>query len=366
MAARQARYTFFALTAQTVGATAVATAHTRDDQAETVLLKLCRGAGSAGLDGIARSTVIEGLRVVRPLLDVSRKDVEHFLRERGIAWREDGTNADTTIKRNCLRHDVLPLLEQQFNPRVKEALARTATILADENQLLETLALAALDDAVADPALLRVAPLWAMPPALRRRVVQQWLIRTEGMRAADMRFELVERVVALATATCGAGAVSLGTNHEVRREYAHLRLVGTAAEDIVIPETRLAVPGETALAAAGLRVTTEPRTGFERIATGPVGRLPAEACIRWDAVVPPVLQVRSWRPGDRLEPLGMEGSCKLQDLFTDAKVPRHARAQIPVFLCNDDVVWLPGCRIARNWAVLDARQCSLQLRVTVR
>jgi tRNA(Ile)-lysidine synthase len=364
MAARDARYQFFARAAEVLNADAVATAHTRDDQAETVLLKLCRGAGSSGLDGIARNTRIAGLRVIRPLLDVSRADIERFLQKRNLAWRDDATNSDTTLKRNFIRHDVLPLLEQHLNPKVKEALARTAVILTGENALLADLTAEAMDEILDPDGTLRVEALCGRPLALQRRVLRQWLIH-RGTPARQMRFDLVERVLALAAATVGTGAVTLTNTREVRREYARLRVVDCATEGADIPQTTLMTPGETGIDSIGLRVVATLRTGFERIPPGPLGQHPAEACIRWDSKIPPVIEVRSWRPGDRISPLGMVGSRKLQDLFVDAKLPRHLRAHIPIFVCGDEILWIPGYRIAQNWAVLDQKQRSLQLRVEV-
>ena len=136
MAAREARYEFLADAARKKGADVIATAHTADDQAETVLLKLCRGAGSRGLSGIPRETTINGVRVVRPLLDVTRVEIESFLRRKKQAWREDRTNRDTAYLRNRVRHELLPMLESKLNPGIREALLRTADILREEDDLL--------------------------------------------------------------------------------------------------------------------------------------------------------------------------------------------------------------------------------------
>jgi len=363
MAARDARYAFFSRTATQCGANAVATAHTRDDQAETVLMKLCRGAGTAGLRGIAWETVIHGVRVIRPLLDVSREEVVGFLNERGLAWREDATNADTQFKRNFVRHEVLPLLERGLNPRVKEALARTAELLGEEEALLTALTRQALEKVQAETGALQLGPLAAMEPALRRRILQAWLIRM-GVPKAEVCFDLVERLDAMSQSTSGSRTIELAPGCRVQREYDQLRVTGGATETAVIQETALNVPGETLLPVAGLRITATLSEGFERTPAGPLGQFPCEAWIRWDADQPPALHVRAWRPGDRLHPVGLEGSCKLQDLFVDAKVPRSKRAHIPVIACGDEIVWLPGHRIARNWAITQPKQHSLLLRVS--
>ena len=362
MAARDARYAFFARAASALGADAVATAHTRDDQAETVLLRLCRGAGAAGLRGIARQTIIQNVRVIRPLLDISRDEIERFLKEGRLSWREDETNSDTRIRRNFIRHKVLPLMERDLNPRVKEALARTAEILGDEENLLATLTKQALVTLQDETGSLQIGPFAAMAPALRRRVLQAWLIR-RGIPVADVSFDLVEQLDAMANATSGSQTIALAAGRNVLREYDRLRVPDVGPEATAIPETELTVPGETLIPGTGLRITATLSEGFERKPAGPLGQFPCEAWIRWNSEVPPTLQVRAWRPGDRIHPVGMAGSCKLQDLFVDAKVPRSDRARIPVVAAGDEVVWLPGHRIARNWAVIDPKQRSLLLRV---
>jgi len=321
MAARDARYAFFSRTVAKCGADAVATAHTRDDQAETVLLKLCRGAGTAGLRGVARKTVMHGVRVIRPLLDVSREEVVGFLNERELAWREDATNTDTRMKRNFVRHEVLPLLESGLNPRVKEALSRTAELLGEEEALLTALAKQALKGVQDEAGELRLNPLCALEPALRRRVLQAWLIRM-GVPKGDVCFDLVERLDAMSKSTDGSQLVELAPGCNVQREYDRLRVTHGATDTCAIPETTLNVPGETLLAGAGLRITATLSEGFERTPAGPLGEFPCKAWIRWDADAPPLLRVRAWYPGDRIHPVGLEGSCKLQDLFVDAKVPR--------------------------------------------
>jgi len=127
-AARRERYAFLRAVREEEGAAAIAVAHTRDDQAETLLLRLLRGAGATGLAGMRPRAG----DILRPLLDVSRADVLDHLRERGLAWREDPSNADPAPRRNRVRHELLPYLEARFNPEIRAALARTASLLADE------------------------------------------------------------------------------------------------------------------------------------------------------------------------------------------------------------------------------------------
>lgn len=212
MAAREARHAFFYKLAKRYRAV-VATAHTRDDQAETVLLRLLRGSGTDGLGGIAYKTKIRGLPLIRPLLDVTHAEAVAFLRSRGLKWREDASNADDAMKRNRVRHELLPLLERRFNPRVRDLLVRTASVLRTDAECLSALAAAELASRRGPGRSLRTAE----PPAtaIWRRVIYRWLLQHVRIDPARLDNELVLRVEQLAT---GPGALTLPGNLDLRSD----------------------------------------------------------------------------------------------------------------------------------------------------
>jgi tRNA(Ile)-lysidine synthase len=357
MAARAARYAFLERTARRVGATQIATAHTRDDQAETVLLKLARGAGPEGLSGIAPCTAPAGRRVglVRPLLTVSRAEVEAFLKRLGQDWRTDASNVSRDHLRNRVRHDVLPLLEAALNPAIRAVLARTADILRAENAWMD----AEARRACPPDGRLTVRGVAGLPAALRRRVLRVWL-SAQGVETERIDFETVERITRLAGTVRGTRSVDLPGGRIVRRRYGYLAVAqrGTPAAFRVA----LALPGTTELPQVGLRVHAAVAPGIVR-ARGRPGATPARASLNRAAVGRRRVYARSWRPGDRMRPYGMEGSRKLQDIFTDARVPADRRGHIPVFECGGEIVWIPGYRVARDWTVPDAETPALQLAV---
>jgi tRNA(Ile)-lysidine synthase len=201
-AARRERYAFLRAVRDEEGAAAIAVAHTRDDQAETLLLRLLRGAGATGLAGMSPRSG----DVVRPLLAVSRQEVLAHLRERGLAWREDPSNADTAHRRNRVRHELLPYLEERFNPGIRAALARTASVLADEAAHLraeaETL-LAGIVRQEGGTMLLRRGPLAEAPPAVARAAIRQSLLRAGGL--AHVGALHVDRILQLARAKAPSG-----------------------------------------------------------------------------------------------------------------------------------------------------------------
>ncbi len=362
MTARRARYDFFARVAKSVNADRIATAHTLNDQAETVLLRLCRGAGAVGISGIDYVSFMRGLCVIRPLLGISRAEIEAYLKESRISWREDSTNADNRYSRNWVRHELLPLLEENLNPCTKTAIARTADILSEESRFLEDMVAAKLDELTGAEGSLDAAGVAALPLALERRLIHRWLIQ-HSVCGSELRYDAVERIVQLASDSSGSGLVTLSSNQTVRRDYNCLSFVDTPTPKVTIPDTILTVPGTTLLSSVGLTVTATHQTGFRREQNGPIGNIPNQAAIRWNPNDPLEIHVRSWQASDRMNPLGMKGSKKLQDLFVDAKIPRQERERIPLFIINDEIVWVPGYRISRKWALDSAKQDSLLLRV---
>jgi tRNA(Ile)-lysidine synthase len=201
-AARRERFAFLRRVAAEEGAAAIAVAHTRDDQAETLLLRLLRGAGATGLAGMRPRSG----DVVRPLLAVSRREVLGYLRERGLAWREDPSNLDTAHRRNRVRHELLPYLEARFNPRVRAALARTAALLADEAAHVRAEAEALLDGIAREEdgaVVLRRAPLAGAPKALARAALRQALARAGGL--GQVGADHVERLLRLACGKAPSG-----------------------------------------------------------------------------------------------------------------------------------------------------------------
>lgn len=313
----------------------IALGHTRDDQAETLLHRLVRGSGRHGL-GAMRAVRADG--VVRPLLGSTRESVLTFLRERGRTWREDASNLDRRHARNRIRHLVLPLIERELEPRAREALARAAEILGEEDEWLDAeararLRLVARGDALASER------LGELPRPLARRVVRLWLEERRG----DLRgiaLEHVDRIVALT----GAGpsrAVSIPRGI-ARRRGDEIRWGapdrGRAVDPVPLTPGRPARFGD-------YRLTITPTRG-RRSRGGP-----------WRAVFDRVaidlgeLHVRAPIRGDRLRPLGLGGTKKLQDLFVDAKVPREERATHPVVECGGEILWLPGIARAARAAV---------------
>ena len=364
MAARESRYDFLERTAREVEANCIATAHTSDDQVETVLLKLTRGAGPQGVSGIPYCADRRGIRIIRPCRDVTHAESVRFLRRHGLIWREDKSNLDMTFLRNRVRHQVLPLLESKLNPQVRRAILRAAELLREENEWLDSIARGLWNECVESEKRneLNVEKLNRLPLAARRRVLRLWLV-SGGVDADQLGFETTENIERLLVAPRGTRAVPISGAFRVVRRYRSLALEKNAAVAVSTFCEKITVPGETVLPDQGLRIITKWATGIIRKRGMRAGDLPAAASLGSEALRHSPLHVRSWKAGDRIRPLGMSGSCKLQDLFVDQKVARDSRDRIPVFECRGEIVWIPGYRIARSWEVKDPRAPSLHLYV---
>jgi tRNA(Ile)-lysidine synthase len=335
--ARWARYRAVAALASEVGAGWIVTGHTRDDQVETMLLRLLRGAGRGGLAGMRP---VRG-RLFRPLLAATRADVRRFLAERGLSFAVDRSNADLRLVRNRVRRLIVPLLETELNPRLGPSLAALARRLRDEDDLLAALARERGRVLLAGDAL-RV-DVAREPPALARRIIRAWL--EKGVRRSPSA-EHIERVLALAGGA-GHGPVSLpGPGRVLREGHLLVRRPGRAAAARSF-SLRIA-PGEVVSHPAGAwRLVLSParprREGETRAADATHALFDADA-------LPSTLVVRSPAPGDRLRLLG-GGTRKLQDVLVDAKVPRETRPDVPVLASETDILWVAGHARGRGAAI---------------
>ena len=376
MAARRARMAFFGAVRHSHRLDAIATGHHADDVAETFLLRLMRSSGSRGLSGLRPVSCLNiggnEIKLIRPLLDCRAGQLRHWLRGRGVSWREDATNRDASIQRNAVRHELLPRLELCGGGDLVGRLARTADILRAEDELLDELsdrwlaAHAQGDNESAAPPRLPGAELRQQPLALRRRILRAWLLQHGHIAAAG--FESIAAIVALLEGEepCTDDAVRRSTR--LTLPGGQILEVGSWLE---LPRAPLAPPPPARLPIGAETVwgdyTISTRISDEVVREAAVfGRFPARCSLSLEALARRgPLEVRARRPGDRIAPLGMSGSRKIQDVMVDAKIPRCRRDLLPLLCCGDLVAWLPGYRIARELAVASGEQ-ALQVSISLR
>lgn len=369
-AGHHARQAFLERAAAALGADRVATGHTRDDQAETFLLRLLRGAGPRGLAGIHPRAG----QFVRPLLDVSRRELRAYLDARGAPYREDESNEDVTVPRNWIRHRLIPQLQEHWSTAIVDVLARNAAIAREDADELDRAASEAAGsnvlvkkDATESNRVffyLDVVGLRGLPPALSRRVVLRAMTTAAGGRSIG--YDHVARVLDLAAPHVTDGAAVDLPGHRALRQGGRIVLTPPLGRNagakapaysrgsspgLQARENRLEIPGEA-------RFDDGWVISAERASGGSVPVLAARAGTdMWVAVSGEVgapLAVRGRRPGDAFRPLGLGGRKKLQDLFTDRKVPRADRDHVPLVVdAQDRIVWVVGHAVAEDFRVTD-------------
>lgn len=378
-AARTARYAFLERAAVTFEAEAIAVAHSLDDQAETFLLRLIRGAGPRGLSGIRPRAG----KVVRPLLEIPRDDLRRYLGDRGLTWREDASNADLSIPRNRVRHELIPYLSREFSPGIAAVLAREAAIAREDEDRLQQEAIDLAGSIVLTNSEAGLATgeagashgfpvsslevdaraLTSLHPALAARVARHAmsLLAPESF----IGFDHVERFLQFVReGERGRGALSLPGQQALRRGG---RIVlgpapprdasGPAANTFRFP---LSIPGEVTLDNQGWAISAErvDSAGWPAAASA---RAPEVAVAMDPGRLP--LAIRSRRPGDRFRPLGLGHGKKLQDFLVDRKIPRDARNSLPLVVDRDDkIVWVVGESVAEDFRVTEPSRGVILLK----
>lgn len=348
--ARELRYAAFEAAAARLGATVVVTGHTADDQAETVLLRLFRGAGLRGVSGIRWR---RGL-YARPLLEERRPVLREYLAGAGAAFREDSSNRDLAIPRNRLRHGLMERMATEW-PGAVSALARFAELAAEDEARLSGEAASSGVRVLSAPdgVELQRGALTALPPAVGRRVLRD-AIEAAGGRATH-------RDIAAAWRLCRS------TRVRARLEWHRvgIEIDGPVAR-VRAPRVRLAIAGDYELAVPGRVLIRETGTVIRAsLLTGDDRpEVTGGAAVLQLAALNLPLTIRGRRPGDRFHPLGAPGSRKLQDVLVDRKVPADARDEVPVVVDRDgEIVWVAGLVIAHRCRVTRPAAGMVKLEV---
>jgi len=353
--ARAARYDFMKQLAQQVGADRIAVGHTANDQAETVLIWLLRGAGMAGLAGMpyARED-----RIIRPLLAATREEVTAYLEREGLTYRRDSSNEKPLYHRNRIRKELLPVITR-LAPAAVRVLQRQADLLREDEQYLEQVTNELARTLVSHDSrgVLRVdrQSFIELPVALQRRLIRAILQTCDGEgRASSLRVvESVRRVFLK-----GRSGVRLSLKQtRVILDQGSVRFSPGAGGDhgdetgLGRGETLpLPVPSTVYWAGTNQQIQVQLMT---RRAAEEMGRAPSQGLVSFDADrFSEPLSVRAWQAGDRFSPYGMKGkNKKLQDFFTDRKVARHEREKVPLLVAPEGILWVVGMRQDERFVV---------------
>jgi len=341
-AGRELRYDFLKKTALKIGGAKIATGHTKTDQAETFLMRLMRGSGLRGLGGIF--PLVEGT-IVRPLIQVEHKEIETYLTKKGIEFRIDESNLDRRFLRNRIRLDLIPYIQENFEPEIVSSLGRAASIIREEDSLLEKIAQENTKKVVSkknNRISLEVKPLSSLPRAMARRVVRDFISELRG-NLREISFEDVESVLCLREGK----EFPLRKDHVLRREQGQIfqktkippkigyeyRWEGKAPLDI--KELQLKFEGKKIKRGKSLPLDFDDQT---------------RAFLDLGKLKFPLL-VRNRCEGDRYQPLGAPGQKKLKEIMRAKGIPLSERERRPVFLSGDKIIWILGLPVSEKYKV---------------
>ena len=371
-AARLLRYDFFEITAAEWGATKIAVAHTADDQAEEILIRLIRGTARKGLSGM--KTLRDG-RIVRPLLRTPKSRLLAYLEQNSVQFLLDSSNTENAYLRNRIRNELLPYLTEDYNPDIRQTLLRTANILQDEEELLENITESAFKKTVSinpmplektrsdipqpnesnnQELFLTLERINREPRAIQRRLLEKccWEMGCEA------RSRQIEHLLEFALKIANEGTLHLSNGLRVIKDkdrlcFAYPRGRGSFRGNISdeteteFPETSINAPGVYEFPQLGKILVVE---YYNKTVTDSKEFFSPEENLDSSLFSFP-LTLRGPMPGDRFHPLGAPGSKKVSDFLSDQKVERYARGQVPVLCADETIIALPGLRIDNRYKV---------------
>lgn len=379
--ARRIRYAFYRDCIDSGKVSCVATGHTRRDQAETVLFRVLRGAHLAGLAAIR--PVVAG-PIVRPLLDVTRAEVEEYLRERGQPWREDSSNRELRFDRNRLRHGLLPELERDWNPELERNLAQLAALAQDDERFWTSY----IEELVAGEGILKIEGNIVLvrasklvddfPPAVSRRLVRRAIEAVRG-DLHSIGYMHVEDILALARQAEGHGRLQV-PGVDVMRSFEWLRLARREAKneesnrlEARNEEVVCQIPGVARLEGAGVALELEvleviDLTGVEGSRAGVVENARvelADLCLDSDrvAALGEAVRLRTWRPGDQYRPVGEREALKVKALFQEHRIPLWERGRWPMITAGQQILWSKHFGPAAEFAAHAGTRRLLRVRM---
>lgn len=353
-AARDLRYSFFGKLIKEGTLDKIATAHTLDDQAETVLLRIIRGTGTSGLAGILPQLKVGTGAIIRPFLNTRRAEIVSYLKERNQICREDSTNSETVFTRNRLRHDLLPELAAKFNPEISDALSNLAEIARAEDEFWASATAEAFVRCFRGNAI-NIPELLKLHQALQRRVLRLAAIQ----KGTNLDFEHTERILNLAHFPASREERTIELPNGFRALLAGLQLLITTDEPQPKPcgfNYSLPIPGEVAIRELRILLRAKLVTGVT--APSQSGNYPTrdgayndDHKLAIERLTTP-LTIRNWRPGDRFWPAHTRSEKKVKELLQDRRVTSRQKSLWPVALAGDQIVWMRGfpvssCHVAK-------------------
>ncbi len=373
-AARRVRYDFLDNIAAKTGCTKIALGHNANDNAELVLMYMLRGSGPRGLSGIPP---VRNGKYIRPLIEITRDEIKEFLSKKGIKYVIDKSNRDMKFTRNKIRHNLIPLLKADYNPEIIRALNRFSSILREDEKWMECLVTDMYKDSVINEQpgniLIDIKKLLRHEKGALRRIIRKAIENVKGNLKRITYDHIIKITDFIGIANrCGClhlpGRILIEVSDgilSISKKTKPLRETGRKHE-ILKYEYMIDSPGIITINETGqiLKLSLLTKKLTKKSASGFHSCGQDRAFFDMDKISFPIV-VRNFRPGDRFRPLGMKGTKKLKDFFTDKKVPLKERILCPVLLCKDEIIWICGHRIADTVKVSESTEKILTCHLMV-
>ncbi len=357
-AGRILRYEFFDEVLKKVEADKIAVAHNKNDQGETVLMRLLRGTGMQGLTAIQ----YQRDNIIRPLLDVHRKEIEKYCDHHNLMPRTDLSNLTSIYHRNKIRRELIPYLEEHYNPSVLDSLVKTANILKEDYDYIEKQAQTMYKELVyfekKDQVSFSIPALEKLHPAMKARMLRRAGEELMG-KGELLSYQQVQNLLELLDKKQTGKTIHLPMNLEAVISYDKLIFSKEREEEVEPFKEKLAVNDTTYVHAlkAGFELKVFPAEDVDKVSKDKFVKHFDFDKFQQDIVV------RNRRDGDRFWPLGLSGKKKLKDFFIDCKVERRERDLIPLICHGKDIVWVVGYRISDKYKITDRTQQILSIRL---
>ena len=357
-AAREVRYDYLENLADRIKADRIALGHQADDQAETFLMRLLRGTGSAGLSGIP----IKRGKIIRPLIQIKREEIEEFLKANEIPYRLDSSNYLTDYFRNRIRLTLLPRIREEFNPKIVESLNRTTDIISLQQEYIQKKCeqiLEHIGKKKKSKILVDLEEFAGHDICLQREMIRLGVRELKG-DLNQLTFESVDRALNLVSRKKSGKKVKLVNQIWAEIDGKELLIHKEKKRDYKYP---LTFPGEVNLRDWGIKIKGELHKG-KLLSRNLIPQNQNVAFLDWEKMKAP-LCLRSRRRGDKFRPLGMKGSKSLADFLIDAKVPRHLRDHLAILTSKGKIAWVIGHRISDEFKVTEKTKKILKVQATV-
>jgi tRNA(Ile)-lysidine synthase len=361
-AARRVRFHFFNGLLRKHSAQKIALGQNADDQVETVLLRLMRGSGLSGLKGMV--PIREG-KVVRPLLEVWRREIESYALHNHIPFLVDSSNLKREYVRNRIRLDLIPLIEREVQANVRGVILKASTIFREEDDYLDRAAEDAYRKIIHDERRtlsFSASEFQSLHKAIQWRVVRKMLARmtSEERDVEEGEWPEIDSIYEKLLHPSPSFRMHLPCGLCLEKRYDEV-LLGKGERSLIPPfEVDLVVPGHTPLQEIGRTVFSEEVARSDL--AGIIGTTPETALLDYDRLRFP-LKMRNFRPGDRFQPLGARGTQKVKEFFIDHKIPAFERPNIPFLVSAEDIAWIVGYRIDDRFKITDRTRKILKVHV---